>query len=231
MAKLVEILAREFTQWPTESGYLIAQDDNGRVYGWSDIPKRGYDQWLVGSGYKLSGWRHGDPIDLAEDCATAIVTRAEWQAAVDALNQRELDEVLKRNEQLAAKVLERKARNWDGVGLPPVGTVCEYSVNGGPWYPCEIRYQYSGSECQFSIIYCPHLLYEQQVRHKSTGDCDGTTFRPIRTPEQIAAEERGKALDLMGAQIEVLLGDISKHLPSALLGAIYDLGYRMQEPK
>lgn len=31
--------------------------------------------------------------------------------------------------------------NWDGVGLPPVGTKCEYSLNGGDnWWNCEIAY-------------------------------------------------------------------------------------------
>jgi hypothetical protein len=51
-------------------------------------------------------------------------------------------------------------------------------------------------------------------------------FRPIRTPEQIAAEEREKAIDAMNK----LVGDIEK-IPTwrDALAALYDAGYRKTE--
>lgn len=111
---------------------------------------------------------------------------------------------------------------WDGQGRPPVGTECEYSINGGPWFRCKINYSYRDDENQFSIISCPHLGYEQQVRHNLPGNCDGVVFRPIRTPEQIEAEERGKAIQQLFEDSGIRARDGGRSIAEAL----YDKGYR-----
>lgn len=82
--KLVDILARVLKAWP-EGGLLVVQDEDGEIkfdssHGLPRLNSSG-DVWI----------RQGDEGDslygfsTASDFATAIVTRAEWQAAVDAL--------------------------------------------------------------------------------------------------------------------------------------------------
>lgn len=90
--KLVDILARELKVWPETT--RLAQDSNGHVFGWTGFPNWDGDQWLIDVGASLDKCRPGE-MDLADDHMTSSVTRAEWQAAVDALN--------------APKVVE-----WDG---------------------------------------------------------------------------------------------------------------------
>lgn len=84
---------------------------------------------------------------------------------------------------------------WDGEGLPPVGTVCE----------CRIRYAVT-SDGDWTRVICRYALRNRRevvVEYCDTnlaGNVDGTIndetweFRPIRTPEQIAAEELRSAL-------------------------------------
>lgn len=70
----------------------------------------------------------------------------------------------------------RPKEAWDGQGLPPVGTVCEYRHMIWPEYrPCEIRYISEES-----------LVAYDDAQEQFYRTCD-MLFRPIRTPEQIAA--------------------------------------------
>lgn len=80
----------------------------------------------------------------------------------------------------------RPQESWDGQGLPPVGTVCEYRHLIWPEYrPCEIRY--ISEESLVAYDNGQELFYRT---------CD-MLFRPLPTPEQIAAEDREKAIDAM----------------------------------
>ena len=72
--------------------------------------------------------------------------------------------------------------SWSGEGLPPAGVVCEV-YHDGDWYETKIiGVDTDDGSCVF----------------KTHGDCDtpydgfvsASSFRPIRTPEQIAEEER-----------------------------------------
>ncbi len=102
---------------------------------------------------------------------------------------------------------------WDGQGLPPVGTVCEYRHMIWPEYrPCEIRYISEES-----------LVAYDNGQEQFYRTCD-MLFRPVRTLEQIAAEEREAGISDMqtityGAGPTVY----------AKLSALYDAGYRRQE--
>ncbi|HGP0289702.1 TPA: hypothetical protein ACLEZY_001087 [Pseudomonas aeruginosa] len=108
---------------------------------------------------------------------------------------------------------------WDGQGLPPVGTVCEYNnlephpVNTDlKWSPVHIvAHDTQGGEvfAVFSSLSGYH------------GDRRPGCFRPIRTPEQIAAEEREKAIEEMCFAEETLTVKQAK--------ALYDAGYRRQD--
>ncbi|WP_417786719.1 hypothetical protein [Stutzerimonas xanthomarina] len=124
-------------------------------------------------------------------------------------------------------VASRHEAVWSGEGLPPVGAVCEYQVGGGTWYQCTVRYitkPISGDDVQV-VIECVHLFGEQvAVPGNEIGQ---VTFRPIRTPEQIAAEEREKAIQQMIEDTNILTGIMSDR--RIMAGQLYDAGYRRVE--
>lgn len=105
---------------------------------------------------------------------------------------------------------------WTGEGLPPVGAVCEaYDYNDGKWVVGKML-MHGNSDHAFAT---------------GTPECWGTLFwacefRPIRTPEQIAAEEREKAVSEMAAIAQVATGLIVNR---ADFEALYDAGYRKLE--
>lgn len=225
--KLVDILARELKAWPKRA-VCIVQDHDGEVWPCnndSDLSREG-GYWTSTDGFMI-GSDILPGVEVAEDNATSVVTRAEWQAAVDALNQSELDAVLAKNEQLAAARAER-IPSWNGEGLPPVGVDCEYRVGGATWFECNIRYittPYHG--CPVEVVMFPaHLKSEQTA---VVGDGEGeVSFRPIRTADQVAAEEREKAIR------EICIDAGSPEMtPGQMKVAekLYQAGYRKQVAK
>lgn len=105
-------------------------------------------------------------------------------------------------------------RPWSGEGLPPVGVVCEANFVGS-WTEFEMRY-YGESYVIFKT------QYEVQ-RTRIDFDTCGVKFRPIRTPEQIAADERRKAIDEM---VKSLGMDDPGTAEYIRCGLIYDAGFR-----
>lgn len=188
--KLVDILARELKAWP-EGLECLSQ--------------------LKGTGYIINGkgfdGRAFDALQIADETLVAgsIVTRAEWQAAVDALN--------------APKVVA-----WDGEGMPPVGSAsCEYlgAHKYDEWTVVNIFAHYG------------HTVFVDFGDGWRAED-DSSRFRPIRTAEQVAAEEREKArTEVLNAMTKVK----NEYEPEALwkfrlkvVGEMLDMGYR-KEPK
>lgn len=101
---------------------------------------------------------------------------------------------------------------WTGTGLPPVGTVCEYLCGSGSWVEVEI-----------TAIARLGVCFVQQGRGGENYVALTAQFRPCRTPEQIAAEERSAFI----AEIASLLGwDSSMHGSQRDAGKLYDAGYR-----
>ncbi|HEJ9706865.1 TPA: hypothetical protein SMN51_003691 [Pseudomonas aeruginosa] len=124
---------------------------------------------------------------------------------------------------LAQELIPRPAESapaaltWDGQGLPPVGTVCEYRHMIWPEYrPCEIRYISEES-----------LVAYDDAQEQFYRTCD-MLFRPIRTPEQIAAEERSKECD----RIFFILSNVEREgNRSDMAEALYDAGLRLTNKK
>ncbi|HEJ1887485.1 TPA: hypothetical protein SLV55_003221 [Pseudomonas aeruginosa] len=119
----------------------------------------------------------------------------------------------------ANQLFERPAKvEWDGRGLPPVGVECEYRHMIWPEYRrCEIRYISDESLVAYD---------NGQEQYYRTPDM---LFRPLPTPEQIAAEEREKAIDAMldlDPPHENGLGLTSRRQFCEIL---FDAGYRRQE--
>lgn len=105
------------------------------------------------------------------------------------------------------------AIHWTGEGLPPAGTVCEVlnnTLDRPEWERCTILFM-----GKFKAI------YESESCHERVADVSESwmiSFRPIRTPEQIASEEREKE------DIRSLASAIHKHavycrLPMSDFGA------------
>ncbi|UAN64275.1 hypothetical protein [Serratia sp. JSRIV006] len=72
-------------------------------------------------------------------------------------------------------------QHWNGEGLPPVGTVCEF-------YDCE-----SWSEVRVKFIGDKYAVLQDERYSVERVYCVADKpqkFRPIRTPEQIEAERR-----------------------------------------
>lgn len=189
MAKLVEILARELKEWHN-SWPALGQSSDGSLHR---------EPFL--------GGHTNFCLTLASDYSDAIVTRAEWQAAVDALKAKELVE-------------------WDGVGLPPVGGVVEVERLGDKFKPKSIEDWRDGDRVECIAHYAmqgehvsPVFFNRRTFQFSSLRD---DCFRPIRTPEQIAAEEREKFIDELIKVTCIRRGEA---------GLIYDAGYRKQEPK
>ena len=184
--KLVDILARELKVWPDQY-YQIYQDSGGYLIGTlsnGDLEDFDLDDLPF------------DPVTIAWDGNNAVIERDEWQAAVDALNQSELDAVLAKNEQLAAARAER-IPVWNGEGLPPVGAICEYDARpvgmGDPLFvTVEVKYVSD----QSIVIICTDVPDGENKENIGVelalmnGISMLGKFRAIRTAEQVAAEER-----------------------------------------
>jgi hypothetical protein len=100
---------------------------------------------------------------------------------------------------------------WNGEGHPPVGTICEYTdVHGLKWYGCEII-AYHGDH----VWLCTTAAQRDHVKVFGA-----FRFRPIRTPEQIAEEERERAVDDIA---EALARHVDE--PRTAAYAMYDAGY------
>ncbi|HGS7946082.1 TPA: hypothetical protein ACMFPV_005143 [Pseudomonas aeruginosa] len=112
------------------------------------------------------------------------------------------------------------APTWDGQGLPPVGTEVEANfpvtdTTGTHYHWRRVIVAVAGipgaeREC---------LVYDAENTKPAWVD----ELRPIRTPEQIAAEEREKAVGDMAMSIQ----GVPYQYPT--LYALYDAGYRRQE--
>ncbi|HEP8212866.1 TPA: hypothetical protein VDT58_001991 [Pseudomonas aeruginosa] len=117
----------------------------------------------------------------------------------------------------------RPQESWNGQGLPPVGTLCEWHGpnSDGPdgWVYTESNVVAYTDDGLFICMQKPGCWPVVQR-------IDNCEFRPLRTPEQIAAEERSKECD----RIFVILSSVEREgNRSDMAEALYDAGYRRQE--
>lgn len=176
--KLVDILARELKVWP-HGGNALGQAADTTLH-----LNEG-----ASHGSEFYGWTK-EKFTRAEDHHEAFVTRAQWQAAVDAL----------------------KGVEWNGEGLPPVGTHVVVHDDGSLVYG-----QGESGEVLAHVDGCAVIRMSYGL------GC----FLPrcIRTPEQIAAEERENELNRMVATVSML----DKGWARKVCAALYDANYRKQE--
>ncbi|BAP80944.1 hypothetical protein MT1_3769 [Pseudomonas sp. MT-1] len=107
---------------------------------------------------------------------------------------------------------------WTGEGLPPVGTVCEAWHNGSAQGVVEVRY---AGNCM--------VLWNVKLKHEQCSVAENYYFRPIRTPEQIAAYEREEAIEALAVKLAGHWSSEAVSLQRETAAYLHDIGYRRVE--
>jgi hypothetical protein len=121
----------------------------------------------------------------------------------------------------------KRPPQWTGLGIPPVGTVCEFQRYDSSWVRCEVKL----IDPAGIVIKASGYLGSLHANncHLLTFSNGGVRFRPILTPEQIAAEQREKAIAEMvygGCGVDQSDGSTTAFV---ICGLLYDAGYRRFE--
>ncbi|WP_073667463.1 hypothetical protein [Pseudomonas aeruginosa] len=116
----------------------------------------------------------------------------------------------------------REQSSWDGQGLPPVGTVCIVEPHNTMWGFSST----SGYERKILAYYGEYVWLGHAETPLETTRIDKVDFRPLRTPEQIAAEERRKSILHLANILIDSRGQCNEYSQAE---AIFDAGYRRQE--
>ncbi|WP_330534707.1 hypothetical protein K9U73_018595 [Pseudomonas aeruginosa] len=116
----------------------------------------------------------------------------------------------------------RPQEAWDGQGLPPVGIEAEVIWDGADiaYFRAKIL---AHDEDRVVFRWCEGESKGQYGSYAVLNFGILPTFRPLRTPEQSAAEEREKAVGDMAMSIQ----GVPYQYPT--LYALFDAGYRRQE--
>jgi len=146
-------------------------------------------------------------LSLSSEDPHTEIDLAQWQTAVDAL-----------------KASENAVPEWNGEGLPPAGIECEVMGGGLPstafdWEHCTILLINEGADGKNQV--CTRDFRGDLAIYYP--DVDPVYFRPIRTPEQIAAEEREAAIKDMAEFLMTISFD-----DWVTARELYDAGYRKQ---
>ena len=212
--KLVDILARHMSVW-AHGVKTISQSANGEL--------RDEANYFLTE--KLP--------EFADDGLHQQVTHAQWQAAVDALKAAPIQIIgdlpkpgwivpektadLITNGWLESPSLftqhigriNRKLPEWNGEGLPPVGTVCEWKhVASETWHQAKVNY----IGCAY-VIFANHAGDDEQHYYRRD-----ISFRPIREPEEIIDTERESAIKAFMKIGDIYYCDAEK---------LYDAGARL----
>lgn len=85
------------------------------------------------------------------------------------------------------------SKEWNGLGLPPVGCECEYTLNsGGTWWKCTIKYIVG---CSGLVMACDCPGGEQYVGFERYNyKKEQLKFRPIRSEADRKRDEAAVAL-------------------------------------
>lgn len=107
--------------------------------------------------------------------------RSAWYSRIRVLGSTEQQAADLRDEVLDALNGKPEAVAWNGEGLPPVGTVCEWRSSGTLWKKCRIV----GHDGGLAVLVYEDTNYFARY---------AKDLRPIKTAEQIAEEERQREI-------------------------------------
>ena len=129
---------------------------DGAVHSW--FPAEGGDYWALDKGKVIGDWR-------------------------DTLEERDMEYIKPEiGEQPMCRAEEQPT--WNGEGLPPEGTVCEWLYNGA-WTKCEIK----GIHKEFLWLLVDGWKCPDSILHEAN------RFRPLRTEREIIVGEVVEVLD------------------------------------
>lgn len=225
--KLVDILARELKVWPEPTVPLNGGKDDCCQSDETTEVYFGFGRDSV----RLS--------KRAENTIGVSVTRVEWQAAVDALKVAEgiadaevgnlipLDDVKSKCVEYSPAMHAQRAGRvtrvvaWDGEGLPPVGAVV---------HTAHKRKEMTVKILAYGDHHKDKCVLVADMSHGFEGKMFGwiapmCVFRPIKTAEQIAAEEREAEISKM---FDIINAAAAGGSGKAAARALYDAGYRKQ---
>lgn len=127
-------------------------------------------------------------------------------------------------------LIETRHPAWSGEGLPPAGTVCELRAHKlTEWSAAKIEFA-------FRNVIVWDWIGEPSMNGLCTAYAHNVEIRPIRTPEQIAADEREKARDYA---LNTMTGEgwtegeteEQWQFRLKIVSEMLDMGYRKQEAK
>lgn len=158
--------------------------------------------WHVVDGVALKAWR------MMSDKVTVDATYKYSPEGCPTFN------ISKCIERPAPKVVE-----WDGVGLPPVGLKVEGLIDGnGDWREITLKYR----SLDFSVFERgdgeEFPLWNPQY----------SNFRPIRTAEQVSAEEREIGIQAIQDAYTYTVGHSTHKILHSQATRLYDAGCRLQ---
>lgn len=108
-----------------------------------------------------------------------------------------------------------KSLKWNGEGLPPVGAVCEHFGTADHTNWIEVKVIGHGHVRHHDVAF---FEYMTGTKGYTVSYSTHTNFRPLRTPEQIAAEEHQAAISELAADTDWIL---TKEACEAVLAAGY----------
>jgi hypothetical protein len=169
---------------------------------WSKAPE-GWDIHIMWSGGKGRFYK---------DCGDRYVREYNMYAKVDEVKS-------------SGGIITRRPTAWTGEGLPPVGTVCEYNdLTNSLWLRVKVLAHFDNK------VPVAVFIPDNESQNKTVDQAIAECFRPIRTAEQIAAEERQIAIENLGEWLSTNCSIPTLYLWEAAQ-KIYDAGYRKQEQK
>lgn len=126
---------------------------------------------------------------------------------------------------LIARPAAVKAPDWNGEGLPPVGTVCKIVDEGGSLI-------YGHGESGPVVAHVENCAVVRMSY--GLGCFEGGYLRPVRTPEQIAAEECEAAVSAMWTQLNLRLPERHRIFDGkyrdalfSVLATLHKVGYQL----
>lgn len=121
-------------------------------------------------------------------------------------------------------VASRNDGGWNGEGLPPVGAECEALWSSTPnevWLLVKVLAHDEG------MVLFRWKAGERKGEYSNYSQ--PYNFRPIRTPEQIAAEEREKAIEALAVELAGHWSSEAVSLQRETAAYLHDIGYRRVE--
>ena len=183
--KLLQILARELSDWPVGQYGCdsITQDPGGELNSTDEGNRPVFDgkknHWIEqGSTFIYTPGNKQVLATLATDHATAIITRKQWES------ERQLGSL------------------WRGPedGLPPAGTVCEVFYYGLWRETYIVGHSRTGTVVFECDAFCDKWIYD--------GYSDPEFFRPIQTERELAIDAiRRFSVDKVTKEIAGLMYD------------------------